>query len=130
MNKVTLIDKKIMSMTIEEMRNALKEYMLQDALMGKMPISVEVRHNHSLGNCKNGGYDVIFMLEDGSVVKVDFKERAGKLIYVYALTHPRGFQRRALAQNDFSGLINLYTTLFACSSEKILKPLKKTSIPL
>lgn len=125
MNKASLIDMKINSMTFDEMRDALKVYMLQDTLTDKIPVSVEVRYNHSLSNDKNGWYDVVFLLEDGSEMKVDFKERAGKLLYVYALRHPRGFQRRALAENDFSALVNLYTTLFACSSEKIKKPLHK-----
>ena len=60
-------------------------------------------------------------MADDSEVKVKFTDRPSKLIYIYTLLHPEGFQRRSLADNNYRPLRELFCKLYFMSDEVLLK---------
>ena len=57
----------------------------------------------------------------GSEVEVKFTDRPSKLIYIYTLLHPQGFQRRSLTVNNYKPLRELFTKIYFMSDETLLK---------
>lgn len=114
-----MITNLIESMTVDEMKERLAQYMLADETVCSRPIGVEVRLKETAD--RQGRYEVIMLMADGSEVKVKFTDRPSKLIYIYTLLHPKGFQRRSLAANNYRPLRELFSKLYFTSDEALLK---------
>jgi hypothetical protein len=114
-----MITNLIESMTVDEMKERLAQYMLADETVCSRPIGVEVRLKETAD--RQGRYEVIMLMADDSEVKVKFTDRPSKLIYIYTLLHPEGFQRRSLADNNYRPLRELFCKLYFMSDEVLLK---------
>ena len=68
-----------------------------------------------------GRYDVLIVLEDGSEKEVKFHDRHSRLVYIYTLLHPQGYQRRSLRANNFQALRDLFSRLYFGSAEPLLR---------
>ena len=79
------------------LKNRLAAYMMADENLVSRPIGVEVRLADTLD--RSGRYDVLIVLEDGSEKEVKFRDRHSRLVYIYTLLHPQGYQRRSLRTN-------------------------------
>ena len=123
MNKMTSenITKMINAMSVEELKERLAAYMQADKDMPK-PVAIEVRMKEN-GDSR-GRYDVLLIMEDGEELEVKFKDRPSRLIYIYTLLHPQGFQRRSLTVDKYHPLRNLYSELYLSSGDAILKPIE------
>ena len=89
-------------MTAEEMRQRLAEYMEADVNL--MPRLVAVQVRLSSEPRARHRYEVVLIDEDGGESIVKFHDRCSRLMYIYALLHPKGFQRRAAASHDYREL--------------------------
>ena len=116
------IEKMIESMTIAEMKQRLAEYMASDQLLIPRPIAIEVRLSNN-GRCF---YDVLLIAEDGHETNVQFRDRYSRLVYIYTLLHPKGYQRRAATSNNYKSLQQLYSVLYMKNSEALLNTIKRT----
>ena len=120
MNKMTSenITKMIDAMSVEELKERLAAYMQADMDMPK-PVAIEVRMKEN-GDAR-GRYDVLLIMEDGEELEVKFKDRPSRLIYIYTLLHPQGFQRRSLTVDKYRPLRNLYSELYFSTGDAVLK---------
>lgn len=119
------IKKMIEAMTIDEMKQRLAEYMAADQQLAPRPVAVEVRHSDkSNSKCR---YDVLIVLENGEKIEVKFRDRYSRLIYIYTLLHPQGYQRRLAAANDFKALRQLYTKLYFKDDDALVKTIESTN---
>jgi hypothetical protein len=118
-NNTTFVMQMLDAMSVEELKNRLAAYMMADENLVSRPIGVEVRLADTLG--KGGRYDVLIILEDGSEKKVKFHDRHSRLVYIYTLLHPKGFQRRSLKANNFQALRELYSKIYFGSAEPLMK---------
>jgi len=116
------IKEMIESMTIDEMKQRLAEYMAADQHMAPSPVAVEVRLS-SLNNTRSR-YDVLLIEEDGQETEVKFRDRYSRLLYIFTLLHPQGYQRRLAAANDYKSLRRLYSSLYFKDSEALLKTIR------
>ena len=75
------IKEMIESMTTDEMKQRLAEYMAADQQLAPRPIAVEIR----LSNIKNVRcrYDVLLIAENGQETEVKFRERYSPPAYLY-----------------------------------------------
>ena len=120
------IQKQIENMSVEELRTRLAEYMNADLSLRPPLVAVEVRLAEKANTqCR---YDVLLIDENGEEIKVKFHDRYSRLLYIYSLLHPTGYQRRALAKNNYSALCHLYHTLYFLDSEKLLKTIDSTDV--
>lgn len=119
------IKKKIDSMSLDEMKQRLAEYMAADLQLAPRPIAVEVR----LSNIKNVRcrYDVLLIAENGQETEVKFRDRYSRLLYIYTLLHPQGYQRRLAAVNNYKALRQLYTLLYFKDSNALIKTIDSTN---
>ena len=124
------MNKKILDMInlmdIDEMKTRLVEYMSSDEKLMPHPIGVEVRLRET--SDRSGRYEVILLMDDNSEVEVKFHDRYSRLVYVYTLLHPKGYQRRKLVANNYRALCNLYSMLYFRDSEALLKTIDSTDI--
>ena len=109
----------INSMTIDELRARLTAYMTADKRLTTYPIAIEVRANDSAKACCR--YDVLFLDENGNATTVVFPDRFSRLIYIYTLLHPKGFQRRSVANNNYRSLCRLFDLLYFKDSDALFK---------
>ena len=109
-NNTTFVMKMLDAMSVEELKNRLAAYMMADEKLVSRPIGVEVRLADSLE--RSGRYDVLIILEDGSEKEVKFHDRHSRLVYIYTLLHPKGYQRRSL---------KLFSKIYFGSAEPLLK---------
>lgn len=107
------------TMSVEELKNRLASYMLEDERICPRPIGVEVRMKDIIS--RQGRYDVLLILEDGSEVEVKFRDRHSRLIYIYTLLHPQGYHRRKLTANNYQSLRELFSKIYFESAEPLLK---------
>ena len=116
------IQEAIQKMSVEEMQQRLEEYMKADKNWAPKPLAVEVRHRDMKDVSGSNIYDVIVLKDDGSEETIRFKDRYSKLIYVYTLMHPKGYQRRSLnkSEKDFSELADLYRALFMADPNRMI----------
>lgn len=114
-----MITNLIESMTVDEMKERLAKYMLADETVCSRPVGIEVRLKDTAD--RQGRYEVIMVMADGSEVKVKFTDRPSKLIYIYTLLHPKGFQRRMLKANNYKPLRQLFSKIFFMPEETLLK---------
>ena len=118
------IKKMIESMTTDEMKQRLAEYMAADQQLAPRPIAVEVRpSNINNVRCR---YDVLLIAENGQETEVKFRDRYSRLVYIYTLLHPQGYQRRLAAANNYKALRNLYTMLYFRDSHALVKTIEST----
>ena len=115
----TTIQKMLDTMSVEELKNRLAAYMMADENLVSRPIGVEVRLADTLD--RSGRYDVLIVLEDGSEKEVKFRDRHSRLVYIYTLLHPQGYQRRSLRTNNFQALRDLFSILYFGSAEPLLR---------
>ena len=106
-------------MSPEEIRQRLAEYMAADQQLTPRPIAIEVRHS-SINNIRYC-YDVLLIAENGTEIEVKFPDRYSRLLYIYTLLHPHGYQRRMAAANDYKVLRKLYSMLYVRNSDALLR---------
>ena len=118
------IQKMIDAMTTDEMKQRLAEYMAADQQLAPRPIAVEVRlSNINNVRCR---YDVLLIAENGQETEVKFRDRYSRLVYIYTLLHPQGYQRRQVAAHDYRELCHLYSMLYFRDSDALLKTIEST----
>ena len=117
------ITRMIDAMSVDELRMRLAAYMMAELQKASQPVAIEVRLSDTLN--RGGRYDVFFVMENGEEVEVKFTDRYSRLIYIYTLLHPKGFQRRSLEANNYKQLCNLYRKLYFTSSEPLLKSIDR-----
>ena len=118
------IKKMIESMTVDEMKQRLAEYMAADKTLMPTLVAVEVRPS-SINNVRCR-YDVLLIAEDGQETEVKFRDRYSRLVYIYTLLHPKGYQRRLAAANNYKALRQLYTMLYFKESNALIKTINST----
>ena len=118
------IKKMIEAMTTDEMKQRLAEYMQNDSTLAPRPVAVEVRPSDiNNARCR---YDVLLIAEDGQETEVKFRDRYSRLVYIYTLLHPQGYQRRLAAANNYKALRQLYTMLYFKESNALIKTINST----
>lgn len=117
------IAKMIDAMSVEELKTRLAAYMQADMELPK-PVAIEVRLKET--SDARGRYDVLLILENGEELEVKFTDRPSRLIYIYTLLHPQGFQRRSLAVNNYKPLTDLYGQLYFMEGDAVLKSIEKS----
>ena len=120
----TFIHEMLDAMNVEELKNRLAAYMMADENLVSRPIDVEVRLADTFN--RSGRYDVLIVLEDGSEKEVKFHDRHSRLVYIYTLLHPQGYQRRAAAANDYQELRQLFSQLYFADSEALVRTIEST----
>lgn len=121
---MTDIQTKIDSMSLDELKQRLAEYMAADEQLAPRPVAIEVRLSDT-GNVRCR-YDVLLIAENGQETEVKFRDRCSRLLYIYTLLHPQGYQRRLAAANNYKALRNLYTMLYFRDSDALLKTIDST----
>ena len=114
----------INAMSIDEMRVRLAEYMSADKNLMPGLVAVEIRQNQTR-NAKCC-YDVLLIDEGGREIEVKFRDRYSRLIYIYTLLHPQGYQRRVPTAHDYQVLRQLYSMLYFRDSDALLKTIVST----
>ena len=109
----------IATMSVEELKERLTRYMLADESQKKRIVAIEVRSQVPSDRC--GRYQVLLIQEDGTETEVKFRDRYSRLIYIYTLLHPEGYQRRMLKSNNYQSLRQLYSKIYLKSAESLLK---------
>lgn len=118
------IQTKIESMSLEEIKQRLAEYMAADKELMPGLVAVEVRLNQT-GNAKCR-YSVLLIDEEGGEIEVKFRDRYSRLVYIYTLLHPQGYQRRVPAAKDYRELCHLYSMLYFRDSDALLNTIAST----
>ncbi len=121
---VEKIERMIEAMTTDEMKQRLAEYMAADLQLIPRPIAIEVRPT-DINNVRCR-YDVLLIDENGQETAVKFRDRYSRLVYVYTLLHPKGYQRRLAATNNYKALRQLYTMLYFKDSNALVKTIEST----
>ena len=111
-------------MSLEEIKQRLAEYMAADKTLMPTLVAVEVRPS-SINNVRCR-YDVLLIAEDGQETEVKFRDRYSRLVYIYTLLHPQGYQRRLAAANNYKALRQLYTMFYFRDSDALLKTIEST----
>ena len=119
MNENMTIWNIVNSMTVEEMRTRLVEYMAKDESLKPKPIGVEVKLRDDF--CRSCRYAVLLIMNDGSEKEVQFRDRHSRLVYIYTLMHPKGYRRAFLLNNDLKDLRQLYSKLYFSSDDPMMK---------
>lgn len=114
----------INNMTIDELRARLSAYMMNDVSLMPSLIAVEVRLNDS-ASCR---YDVLLIDEEGGETPVKFHDRYSRLIYIYTLLHPQGYQHRKPMTNNYRDLCHLYSLLYFRDSAALVKTIEGTDV--
>ncbi len=118
------IKKMIEEMTTDEMKQRLAEYMAADQQLAPRPVAVEVRL--SSPNNIRCRYDVLLIAENGQETEVKFRDRYSRLVYIYTLLHPQGYQRRLAAANNYKALRQLYTMLYFREGNALIRTIEST----
>jgi hypothetical protein len=112
------------NLTTDELRVRLAEYMEKDPMLHAPLVAVEVRLNSNVNaNCR---YEVLLIDEEGNETPVKFHDRYSRLIYIYTLLHPKGYQRRKAAADNYRALCHLYGVLYFKDSSAMLKTINST----
>ena len=118
------INQMIEMMTPDEMKQRLAAYMSADPSLMPQPVAVEVRLSDTTNTkCR---YDVQLIDENGQETEVKFRDRYSRLLYIFTLLHPLGYQRRLAAANDYKLLRQLYTLLYYKDGDALLKTVEST----
>ncbi len=116
------IQNAIQQMSVEEMQQRLAEYMAADKKWAPKPVAIEVRHRDIKDISGTNIYDVIVLKDDNTEEVIKFEDRYSKLIYIYTLLHPKGYQRRSLnkPEKDFPELACLYRAIFMADPDRMI----------
>ena len=116
------IQKAIQQMSVEEMQERLAKYMAADKEWAPKPIAIEVRHRDIKDISGTNIYDVIVLKDDETEEVIKFEDRYSKLIYIYTLLHPKGYQRRSLnkPEKTFPELASLYRAIFMADPDRLI----------
>ena len=116
------ISEAIEQMSVEEMQQRLAEYMAADKAWAPKPVAIEVRHRDIKDISGTNIYDVIVLKDDGTEEIISFVDRYSKLIYIYTLLHPKGYQRRSLnkPEKEFPELACLYRAVFMADPNRMI----------
>ena len=116
------IQEAIQQMSVEEMQERLAKYMAADKEWAPKPIAIEVRHRDIKDITGTNIYDVIVLKDDDTEEVIKFEDRYSKLIYIYTLMHPKGYQRRCLNKpdKDFFELACLYRAVFMADPDRLI----------
>ena len=118
------IKKMIEAMATDEMKQRLAEYMQNDPTLAPRPVAVEVRPSDiNNARCR---YDVLLVAENGQETEVKFRDRYSRLVYIYTLLHPQGYQRRLAAAINYKALRQLYTMLYFKGGDALMKTIEST----
>lgn len=118
------IKKMIESMTTDELKQRLAAYMVADEQLAPRPVAIEVRLS-DINNVRCR-YDVLLIAENGEEAEVKFRDRYSRLVYIFTLLHPQGYQRRLATANNYKALRNLYTMLYFRDSHALMKTIEST----
>lgn len=112
----------IQQMSVEEMQQRLAEYMAADKEWAPKPVAIEVRHRDIKDISGTNIYDVIVLKDDNTEEVIRFEDRYSKLIYIYTLLHPKGYQRRSLNKpaKEFPELASLYRAIFMADPGRMI----------
>ena len=114
----------INTLNIDELKTKLAEYMEKDPKLHAPLIAVEVRLNgDDHAGCR---YDVYLIDKEGTETPIKFHDRFSRLIYIYTLLHPQGYQRRKAAAGNYSALCRLYSLLYFKDGSAVLKTVNST----
>ena len=116
----------INTMSVDEMRTRLAEYMAADKRLMPQLFAIEVRLSGT--NCTRCRYEVLLIDEAGNEIPVKFHDRYSRLVYIYTLMHPKGYQRYSVATNGYRDLCRLYSKLYFKDSDAMLKTIDTTDI--
>ena len=119
-----IIREQIEKMTVEELRAHLTKYMTNDISLLPPIVAIEVRPS-SINNVRCR-YDVLLITENGQEPEVKFRDRYSRLVYIFTLLHPQGYQRRLAAANNYKALRQLYTMLYVKESNALIKTINST----
>ena len=119
-----IIREQIEKMTVEELRAHLTKYMTNDISHLPPIVAIEVRLSDT-GNVRCR-YDVLLIAENGEETEVKFRDRYSRLVYIFTLLHPQGYQRRLAAANGYKAMRQLYTLLYFKGSDALLKTIDST----
>ena len=118
------IEQMMSQMTDAEIRERLAEYMERDVTLRPPLIAVEVRMKPTYdASCR---YDVLLIDEEGGETPVQFHDRYSRLLYIFTLLNPKGFQRRQASANHYSALCHLYSQLYFRDSDALLRTIDST----
>ena len=56
-----------------------------------------------------------------------FRDRYSRLVYIYTLLHPQGYQRRFAAANSYKALQQLYSALYFRNGDAVVKTIESTN---
>ena len=117
----------IHQMSVEEMQQRLAEYMAADKKWAPKPIAIEVRHRDVNDITGSNIYDVIILKDDNTEEAIKFEDRYSKLLYIYTLLHPKGYQRRSLNKPEkaFPELASLYRAIFMAYPKRMIASAEK-----
>ena len=104
------------AMSVEELNNMFSEI---DKRLNPHAKAVEVRLSETPG--RSGRYEVLLIMQDGSEKVVKFRDRHSRLVYIYTLLHPQGYQRRSLTKNNYRALSELFSKIYYTSAEPLMK---------
>ena len=121
------IEEAIQKMSVEEMQQRLAEYMAADKEWAPKPIAIEVRHRNVKDINGSNIYDVIVLKDDNTEEVIKFGDHYSKLIYIYTLLHPKGYQRRSLNKPEkaFPELASLYRAIFMAYPKRMIASAEK-----
>ena len=122
--KADNIENVIVNMSVDELRDRLKEYMKNDDTLTPHTVAIEVRLSaKDSSSCR---YDVLLVDENGQEKEVKFRDRYSRLVYIYTLMHPEGYQRRKLMANNYRVMRQLYSKLYFSDADKLLNLSEKS----
>lgn len=121
------IQEAIQQMSVEEMQQRLAEYMAADKKWAPKPIAIEVRHRDVKDISGTNIYDVIVLKDDNTEEVIKFEDRYSKLVYIYTLLHPKGYQRRSLnkSEQSFPEFASLYRAIFMADPKRMIAAAEK-----
>ena len=121
------IQEAIQQMSVEEMQQRLAEYMAADKEWAPKPIAIEVRHRDIKDISGTNIYDVVVLKDNGTEEVIKFEDRYSKLIYIYTLLHPKGYQRRCLNKPEkaFTELASLYRAIYMADPKRMIASAEK-----
>ena len=121
------IEEAIQQMSVEEMQQRLAEYMAADKKWAPKPIAIEVRHRDVNDITGSNIYDVIILKDDNTEEAIKFEDRYSKLLYIYTLLHPKGYQRRSLNKPEkaFPELASLFRAIFMADPKRLIAAAEK-----
>lgn len=116
------IEEAIQKMSVEEMKQRLAKYMAADKEWAPKPVAIEVRHRDANDISGSNIYDVIILKDDNTEEVIKFEDRYSKLLYIYTLLHPKGYQRRSLNKpgKAFPELASLFRAVFMADPKRLI----------